>query len=68
MSDTTRDRAAGAAEGARGRGRGRGQKRGQDRGRSRSKQAGPLRREMSRYWYAWAMVTPVVVVTAVLIG
>ncbi|MBG0829927.1 sugar ABC transporter permease [Planomonospora sp. ID67723] len=54
VTGTTRDRAAGAADGARGRGR--------------PKQAGPVRRAVSQYWYAWAMVVPVVVVTVALIG
>ncbi len=54
VTGTTRDRAAGAADGARGRGR--------------PKQAGPVRRAVSQYWYAWAMVAPVVVVTAALVG
>ncbi|MFF5112146.1 carbohydrate ABC transporter permease [Streptosporangium sp. NPDC000509] len=54
VTGTARDRAAGAADGARGRGR--------------PKKVGPIRRSMSQHWYAWAMVAPVVVVTAVLIG
>jgi arabinogalactan oligomer/maltooligosaccharide transport system permease protein len=29
---------------------------------------GPLRRALARHWYAWAMVTPVVIVVGVLIG
>ncbi|MEU6744352.1 carbohydrate ABC transporter permease [Streptosporangium sandarakinum] len=54
VTGTARDRAAGADDGARGRGR--------------PRKAGPFRRATSQYWYAWAMVAPVIVVTAVLIG
>ena len=53
VNGTTRDRTAGA-DGARGPGRRQG--------------TGPLRRTMSRHWYAWAMVAPVILVTALLIG
>ncbi|WP_433256420.1 carbohydrate ABC transporter permease [Streptosporangium sp. CA-135522] len=41
---------------------------GDARGPVRREEAGPIRRSLSQYWYAWAMVAPVVVVTAVLIG
>ncbi|MBB2910160.1 arabinogalactan oligomer/maltooligosaccharide transport system permease protein [Streptosporangium becharense] len=51
-SGTTRDLTAGA-ESARGRG---------------GREPGPFRRAASRHWYAWAMVAPVVLVTALLIG
>jgi arabinogalactan oligomer / maltooligosaccharide transport system permease protein len=53
VNGTARDRTAGA-DGARGQGR--------------HQETGPLRRTMSRHWYAWAMVAPVILVTALLIG
>lgn len=34
----------------------------------RGRRPGPLRRVLGRYWYAWAMVAPVVIVLLVLIG
>ncbi|MFC5819213.1 carbohydrate ABC transporter permease [Nonomuraea harbinensis] len=40
-----------------------------DRGRRRAgRDQGPLRRALSRHWYAWAMVAPVMIVVTVLIG
>ena len=53
VNGTARDRTAGA-DGARGPGR--------------HQETGPLRRAMGRHWYAWAMVAPVILVTALLIG
>ncbi|MEV1176509.1 sugar ABC transporter permease [Nonomuraea sp. NPDC049784] len=41
---------------------------GDTRGRSRHDKPGRLRRTWSAHWYAWAMIAPVVVVMAVLIG
>ncbi|WP_326821973.1 carbohydrate ABC transporter permease [Streptosporangium sp. NBC_01756] len=53
MNGTTSDRAADAT-GVRGPGR--------------REKAGTVRRAMARYWYAWVMVAPVVLVTGLLIG
>ncbi|SNS69236.1 arabinogalactan oligomer / maltooligosaccharide transport system permease protein [Streptosporangium subroseum] len=53
VNGTARDRTAGS---------------GGTRGQGRHQGTGPLRRTMSRHWYAWAMVAPVILVTALLIG
>lgn len=37
-------------------------------GRTPEKAPGPLRRALATHWYAWAMVAPVVIVIAVIIG
>ncbi|GAB2897434.1 carbohydrate ABC transporter permease [Streptomyces mayteni] len=42
--------------------------RGPRRGRRADRPAGPLRRRLATYWYAWAMIAPVVAVIGVIIG
>ncbi|GAA2401741.1 sugar ABC transporter permease [Streptomyces glaucosporus] len=58
--ETGRSVAQAAGGDARGRGRGT--------GRTPEKVPGPLRRALATHWYAWAMVAPVVIVIAVIIG
>ncbi|WP_394814872.1 carbohydrate ABC transporter permease [Streptomyces millisiae] len=63
-ADTVKAPGAAPAPEAAGAGRARGPRR----GRGADRAPGPLRRRLATYWYAWAMIAPVVAVIGVIIG